>query len=92
LETKKGNQIIWLPLGHEMSTKKGKSTPISIRGAFACDLLLYHAGYLSHRQELPYIKPSNYRLVFGFYPVKRFVGSPQLAGTTALWTRPQDSL
>ena len=31
----------------------------------------------------PYIKPSNYRLVFTLYPVKRFIGSPQPAGTTA---------
>jgi hypothetical protein len=37
----------------------------------------------SRRQGLPYIKPSNYRLVFTLYPVKRFVGSPQPAGTTA---------
>ena len=35
------------------------------------------------KARLPLIKPSKYRLVFTLYPVKRFISSPQPAGTTA---------
>jgi hypothetical protein len=50
LENKKGDSRNGYPL--EMGTKKGKGTPISIRGSFACDFLYHCAGYLPQKARL----------------------------------------
>ena len=67
-----------------MGTKKGKGTPTALEVPLPVIFSTFNrGGYLPSGQGLPYIKPSNYRLVFTLNPVKRFFGSPQLAGTTA---------
>ena len=71
----------------KMGTKTGKGTPTALEVPLPVIFSTFNrGGYLPSGQGLPYIKPSNYRLVFTLYPVKRFFGSPQLAGTIACVT------
>ena len=64
-----------------MGTKKAKE-PLHQSEALLPVIFIHHrAGYLLQKQDLPYIKPSNYRLVFTLYPTERFISSPHPAGT-----------
>jgi hypothetical protein len=81
LENKKGDSRNGYPL--EMGTKKAKEPLYQSEALLPVIFSIIVLAIYPRRQDLPYIKPSNYRLVFILYPVKRFIGSPHPAGTTA---------